>query len=558
VVIHFDAGPAVAAGAGDGPGLWSQGAQFIEWYCRGAGEQADAVYVLLPEEWKTRSAEILPKLGQAAPLWYGENGMPALPANGDRGQVWLINGGRLPVVDWAAACSEARRRGSDVLIFGTSCDMAKRHYPESVVVNTDGEVVRFKRHYDDSPLFADVWSGEVSFMVTSGENAPSIVNHVLARGWSLESVGVMTRRFSVRWSQTSCALTEFNQRRSVVDGLEIQVRTSGGLPAKRNGHGNNGHGNNGMGGIHLTGLPTSRERSAGRSSGERTMGRAPIALRPAATSSAVDSAPRRAVGVSPTGHNNRDDSSTASPAEKNGRVACAADPSGAPRVRNRYLFWKRTIDLVASGLGLLALSPLLLLVAALIKYASRGPVLFAHKRQGLGGKEFRCLKFRSMRVGADVLQAQLRAQNEVDGPQFKITDDPRLTPLGSWLRRYNIDELPQLINVFLGQMSLVGPRPSPDDENQLCPAWRRTRLSVKPGITGLWQVLRLRNDDSVSDFQEWIYYDIEYAKHQSLWLDLQLLLYTPFSMFAPRRVARLAKRLARGGVCTYAAKLHGD
>ena len=557
MVIHVDAGPAVAAGAGDGPGLWSQGGQLIEWYCRGAGEQADAVYVLLPEEWKTRSAEILPKLGPATPLWYGENGMPVLPANRNRGQVWLINGRRMPVMDWAAARSEARRQGSDVLIFGTSCDMAKRHYLESVVVSTDGEVVRFKRHYDDSPLFADVWAGEISLMVTSGENAPSIVNHVLARGWSLESVGAMTRRFSVRWSQTSCALTEFDQRRSVVDGLEVQVRTFDGLPAKPNGHANNGHGNNGVGGIHLTGLPTSGERFIGWTDGEPMKKRSHIAPGPAAVSSGI--------GVSPHGdiENSRPGSacgnlSTAGCATGNGgRLIREIKASDAPRVCSRYLFWKRAIDLVASGLGLLALSPPLLLVAAFIKCTSRGPVLFAHKRQGLGGKEFRCLKFRSMRVGADARQAELRARNEVDGPQFKITNDPRLTLLGSCLRRYNIDELPQLINVLLGQMSLVGPRPSPDNENQLCPAWRRTRLSVKPGITGLWQVLRLRNDDTVSDFQEWIYYDIEYAKHQSLWLDLQLLLYTPLSMFAPRRVARFAKRLARGGVCVYAAKLYG-
>ena len=138
--------------------------------------------------------------------------------------------------------------------------------------------------------------------------------------------------------------------------------------------------------------------------------------------------------------------------------------------------------------------------------------------------------------------------------QFKIDNDPRVTKIGPWLRRSNIDELPQLFNVLLGQMSLVGPRPSPDSENQLCPEWRRTRLSVKPGITGLWQVLRLRNPHA-SDFQEWIYYDVEYARHRSLWLDLQILLYTPVAMFAARRLNGFAGRLERHGICTRAAVL---
>jgi lipopolysaccharide/colanic/teichoic acid biosynthesis glycosyltransferase len=219
-----------------------------------------------------------------------------------------------------------------------------------------------------------------------------------------------------------------------------------------------------------------------------------------------------------------------------------------------YLVMKRAMDVVASAAGLALLSPVLLVVAVLIKCTSRGPVLFGHVRQGLGGKEFSCWKFRTMRVGADSEQDKLRAENEVDGPQFKIENDPRLTKLGNWLRRTNIDELPQLINVLVGQMSLVGPRPSPDKENQLCPAWRRTRLSVKPGITGLWQVLRMR-DGQQSDFQEWIYYDVEYARHRSLRLDVQLLLYTPISMFASSRVTRFAKRLEKRGVCPHSIRL---
>jgi lipopolysaccharide/colanic/teichoic acid biosynthesis glycosyltransferase len=126
---------------------------------------------------------------------------------------------------------------------------------------------------------------------------------------------------------------------------------------------------------------------------------------------------------------------------------------------------------------------------------------------------------------ADALQKQLRALNEVDGPQFKLTRDPRVTALGRFLRKTNIDELPQLLNVLAGQMSVVGPRPSPFEENQLCPAWREARLSVKPGITGLWQVSR-SPARGATDFQEWIYFDTQYVERRSFWLDLKIVLLT--------------------------------
>jgi lipopolysaccharide/colanic/teichoic acid biosynthesis glycosyltransferase len=155
----------------------------------------------------------------------------------------------------------------------------------------------------------------------------------------------------------------------------------------------------------------------------------------------------------------------------------------------------------------------------------RGPLFYTHLRQTRGGKPFPCIKFRSMVVNADELRKQLMEANELDGPQFKITRDPRITPVGNFLRKTNLDELPQALNILAGHMSLVGPRPSPHDENQLCPAWRHARLSVRPGITGLWQVYRskVRGAD---DFQEWIHYDMEYVRRRSFKLDVKILFLT--------------------------------
>ncbi len=196
-----------------------------------------------------------------------------------------------------------------------------------------------------------------------------------------------------------------------------------------------------------------------------------------------------------------------------------------PERRRRFHFAaKRLLDLVAAVVGLLVLSPLFAVVAVLIKMTSSGPVFFAHYREGKDGREFPCLKFRTMVADAHRQQRNLYQQNQLDGPQFKLENDPRLTRIGRFLRQTNLDELPQLINVLLGQMSLVGPRPSPFRENQICVPWRRARLSVRPGITGLWQLCRDRRQ--AGDFHQWIYYDLAYVRHFSIWLDLKILFYT--------------------------------
>lgn len=185
---------------------------------------------------------------------------------------------------------------------------------------------------------------------------------------------------------------------------------------------------------------------------------------------------------------------------------------------------KRTFDILFSVAVLFATAPLYPLVALAILIEDGRPIFFVHKRQTLRGREFGCLKFRTMLRNADHLKEQLAAANQADGPQFFIANDPRLLRIGKWLRRLQIDELPQFINVLLGHMSVVGPRPSPDKENQFCPAWREARLSVRPGITGLWQVRRTRLPET--DFQEWIRYDLEYVQRSSLRLDIWIIMQT--------------------------------
>ncbi|MCH7747833.1 MAG: sugar transferase [Acidobacteria bacterium] len=198
------------------------------------------------------------------------------------------------------------------------------------------------------------------------------------------------------------------------------------------------------------------------------------------------------------------------------------------RRRRVHLAMKRGIDIILSLIALALLLPFLMVIVVLIKLDSRGPVLFSHSRERRGGKDFPCLKFRTMVIDADRIQRELTAENEVDGPQFKMDDDPRVTRLGRWLRSSNVDEMPQLINVLLGHMSLVGPRPSPFRENQICIPWRRARLSVSPGITGLWQICR--DERSGGDFHQWIYYDLAYVRNLSIWLDLKILIATLFTL----------------------------
>jgi lipopolysaccharide/colanic/teichoic acid biosynthesis glycosyltransferase len=191
--------------------------------------------------------------------------------------------------------------------------------------------------------------------------------------------------------------------------------------------------------------------------------------------------------------------------------------------------FKRAFDIVFSLCGIAGTIALYPFVMLAIWLEDGRPFFFGHTRETRGGREFKCWKFRSMRKDAEKMKAELKKQNQADGPQFYIENDPRLTRVGRFLRKYNLDELPQFWNVLLGDMSIVGPRPSPHHENQFCPAWREARLSVRPGITGLWQIKRTRRRGN--DFQEWIKYDIEYVETRSWRLDFLIIWKTISTIF---------------------------
>jgi exopolysaccharide biosynthesis polyprenyl glycosylphosphotransferase len=184
-----------------------------------------------------------------------------------------------------------------------------------------------------------------------------------------------------------------------------------------------------------------------------------------------------------------------------------------------HLMVKRAIDVAGAALGLLLLSPLFALIAVAVKLDSPGPAIYVQERVGLNRRRLRTYKFRTMVEGADRQQAALEARNEAQGAVFKIAEDPRVTRLGRWLRRSSLDELPQLLNVLVGDMSLVGPRPLPvRDVDRIEVRWHKRRFSVKPGITCLWQVTRRE-----PIFDQWVRSDMEYIDNWSLGLDLRIL-----------------------------------
>jgi exopolysaccharide biosynthesis polyprenyl glycosylphosphotransferase len=195
-----------------------------------------------------------------------------------------------------------------------------------------------------------------------------------------------------------------------------------------------------------------------------------------------------------------------------------------------YKVSKRALDVIASFLGLVILSPILSIVAILIKLESKGPAIFAQSRIGLNGKEFKMYKFRSMVQNAEELKEKLAKQNEMSGPMFKIKNDPRVTKVGKFIRKTSIDELPQLLNILKGDMTLVGPRPSLPREVEKFESWMLKRLEVKPGLTCYWQVSGRNN----IDFYEWMKLDLKYVNDMSFWLDIKLIFKTVAVLFGDK------------------------
>ncbi|MGB0388083.1 MAG: sugar transferase [Ardenticatenaceae bacterium] len=207
-------------------------------------------------------------------------------------------------------------------------------------------------------------------------------------------------------------------------------------------------------------------------------------------------------------------------------------PRSAQRLRFTLVMWvirskitsglKRPLDVAIASLALLVFGPIMLATALLVKWTSPGPALFKQTRVGKWGEPFTCYKFRSMYIDAEQRKAELMAENEADGPVFKMKNDPRITPVGRYIRKLSIDELPQLLNVIKGDMSLVGPRPAVPKEVAQYEYDQRRRLDAIPGITGLQQVSGRSN----LDFKRWVELDLEYIANQSLLKDIEILLKT--------------------------------
>lgn len=201
------------------------------------------------------------------------------------------------------------------------------------------------------------------------------------------------------------------------------------------------------------------------------------------------------------------------------------------KVSKTYLFFKRVMDIVGSLCGLIILSPVFLIVGVLIKLEDpKGKVFFSQERNGINGKTFNMYKFRSMVHNAEELLDKLQEQNEQSGPVFKIKDDPRITKVGKFIRKTSIDELPQLLNILKGDMSIVGPRPPIPREVEQYTSYQMQRLLVKPGLTCYWQVGG-RNEIG---FDEWVELDIKYIEERNLWIDIKLIFKTVFVLFGDK------------------------
>ena len=201
-----------------------------------------------------------------------------------------------------------------------------------------------------------------------------------------------------------------------------------------------------------------------------------------------------------------------------------------PHLCRPYPRWKRCMDIICASIGLIVSLPIVLLAAILIKLTSKGPVFFRQMRTGQFGNAFPIYKLRTMVLDAEELKGKLQALNERDGPAFKLKDDPRVTKVGNLLRKTGLDELPQLWNVWVGHMAIVGPRPLPCSEDAECEVWQRRRLDTKPGLTCSWQISKSRK----ISFEDWMRLDLQYADSRTIFGDVRLMFKTVLAVFLGR------------------------
>lgn len=198
--------------------------------------------------------------------------------------------------------------------------------------------------------------------------------------------------------------------------------------------------------------------------------------------------------------------------------------------RASYYILKRLIDIIGSLVGIILLSPIMIITAMAVKLDSKGPAVYSQLRVGKGGKPFKMYKFRSMIKDADKYLDKLKEKNEMSGPMFKMKEDPRVTKVGKFIRKTSIDELPQLINILKGDMSIVGPRPNLPKEVSQFSSWQRQKLLAKPGLTCYWQIMGRNN----IDFEEWIKLDIKYIEERNTLLDIKLIFKTVKVLFGDK------------------------
>jgi lipopolysaccharide/colanic/teichoic acid biosynthesis glycosyltransferase len=468
----------------------------------------------LPAEWQSCSSESFKR-------YSSEIELPESYRAGGNGGL-LIRNGRYTVNPGGVL----RRRwpsGADIVAVTVTRDQSE--YRERLHATGDGKVVGFRRLYRDSaapaPMPAD-WPHAV-FIASRGLDA-------LGSGTLPASFGQLVER--ARAAGLVTAALEIGGDVWDIGSDEGLLALYAATQTGRMRH-EEGEKRDAAGGARLFGA-VARGRRAAIAEGAVVIGPAFVADGASIGEQALVRAsivgPGAAIPVGGAVSNRVVLKGDAVGASRGSSLVARARPDGQGRNYRRWplvsypRLGKRIFDILFSLCAFVILATIFPMVAIAIKVSSRGPVLYGHKRQGVRGKVFRCLKFRTMVQGAEAAQEDLRAVNEVDGPQFKMEDDPRVTIVGAFLRATTLDEIPQIVTVLKGDMSIVGPRPSPDEENQMCPWWREARLSVRPGITGLWQVERSRARDN--DFQEWIYYDVQYVRSLSFWRDVVIIVKT--------------------------------